>query len=66
VSERYFIGEDPDFGACHYLVPVSRRQDWDDWCGLPGDNPQCSTPPDFVKRVDYLEELTFAEPRGGA
>lgn len=61
--ERYFLGEDPDFGYNRYLVPVSRRADWDRWCGLPGDSPECDVTPDYARRIDDVELLTFTDPQ---
>ena len=59
-TERFFLAQDD---SCHwYLVPASRKVEWEAWRDLPGTDERSWTVPDFTKGIDGPHRLTFTNP----
>lgn len=62
MEERYFLDTDED--GHWYVVPVSRKADWEAWQDLPEDDEQTWEPPDFARQVGGAPSLvTFTDPQ---
>ena len=59
---RYFFDQD---GSCHwYLVPLSKRVEWDEWCGLDENDERSWEAPEWAKRLPgHPSWVPFADPR---
>lgn len=55
--ERHFLAQDDD--SHWYLVPVSKRAEWDAWRNIPSDNPESWNVPDFAQAVDGPHTVEF-------
>jgi hypothetical protein len=58
--ERYFEGTDNS--SHHYIVPVSKRNEWRAWADLPEDDEAGWEAPEWATRIDG-GTLTFAQPK---
>jgi len=60
-EERYFFDQD---GCClWYLVPESRRVDWNEWRGLDGEDPESWEAPAYARMLhDCVSQHSFALP----
>ena len=56
---RYFIGADNS--GHDYLVPVSFRQEWNDFCELDEEDPASWDVPDWA--IKFEGDLTFSDPQ---
>jgi len=62
MTERYYLDRDND--SHWYVVPVSRKDDWEAWLGLGEDEEAGWDEPDFVARVGGSPSLvTFTDAR---
>ena len=59
MTERYFIGSDNS--GHEYFVPVSRREEFDEWAQLPEDDEAGWETPEYATRIDG--RFTFTDPR---
>lgn len=59
MTERYFIGSDNS--GHEYFVPVSRREEFDNWSQLPEDDEVGWETPEYATRIDG--RFTFTDPR---
>lgn len=61
-NERYFLGQD---SSCHwYLVPDSRREEWNAWRNLDEEDEASWTTPGYAERLEHHPcLLTFENPR---
>jgi hypothetical protein len=58
---RYFL--ERDSSSHWYIVPVSRREEWEHWVNLDEDDEASWDEPDFVQRLGGSPTLvTFKEP----
>jgi hypothetical protein len=59
-GERFFLAQDD---SCHwYLVPDTKRAEWEAWRNLSGADERSWTVPDFAKPIDGPHRLTFTNP----
>ena len=60
--QRYFVGSDRS--AHRYLIPVEKRQEWEEWCGIDEDDERSWVIPAFARQLDgWLSRLTFTDPK---
>jgi len=61
VSERYFMSTD-DSGHW-YIIPVTKRQEWEEWSDLPEEDERTWEAPDFARPVGGSPTcVTFTDP----
>lgn len=58
-AERYFLSQDNS--AHHYIVPVSRMDEWNEWRDIPEDDPRAWDAPEWAQRIEG-GLLTFENP----
>lgn len=61
IKERFFLAQD---GSCHwYLVPATRRAEWDAWRDLPEDDEDSWEAPKWAERLErHPSTVTFESP----
>jgi hypothetical protein len=50
MQERYFIGT--DCSGHRYIVPLSRREEWDAWSDIPEDDERSWDEPEYAERIE--------------
>lgn len=47
---KYYLATDND---CHwYVIPLTKRKEWDEWCEIPSDDERAWEPPEFAVPVN--------------
>jgi len=60
-DERYFL--DTDASSHWYIVPLSKKKEWEDWCNLDEDDEAAWSAPSFAERIGGSPTLvTFTDP----
>lgn len=55
--EKYFLSQDD---SCHwYLIPVSKRKEWEEWRNLSEDDPASWNTPNFTIGIDGPSNIEF-------
>lgn len=60
-EERYFLGRDESLHW--YLVPLKNKKEWDEWTEISEDDERYWKVPEFAKRIDGYDSITFSNPK---
>ena len=60
--DRFFLTQDND--SHWFIVPVDKRDEWDEWCEIPSNDERAWDVPDFARALGGSpSNVTFENPR---